>query len=67
MPLSGRDIYEAIKEQGVPAGTALSLLAFFGSGLQTYEQKQPKPKPLSRLQSVRQQMARERRKQLGPR
>lgn len=38
-PLSGSDIYDAMKEQGVPAGAALGVLAMFGDGLQTYAPK----------------------------
>jgi hypothetical protein len=36
-PLAYVDIYEALQEKGVSAGTALSILTFFGMGLQTYE------------------------------
>ena len=39
VPLSFGDIYEAMKEQGVPAGTALGMLSLFGWGLQTYQPK----------------------------
>jgi len=35
-PLAYRDIYEAMQEQGIPKGTALGILTFFGTGLQTY-------------------------------
>lgn len=37
VPLTYRDIYKAMVDQGVPIGTALSLLAIFGAGVQTYE------------------------------
>lgn len=37
VPLTYRDIYKAMIEQGVPVGTALSLLAIFGAGVQTYD------------------------------
>lgn len=37
VPLSFRDILETMQEQGVPKGTALSLLAIFGMGVQTYD------------------------------
>jgi hypothetical protein len=39
IPLAYRDIYEAFLDQDVPQATALSMLTFFGMGLQTYEQK----------------------------
>jgi hypothetical protein len=37
IPLAFRDIYGSMKEQGVPAAAALSILAIFGIGIQTYE------------------------------
>ena len=37
IPLALRDIYETMKEQGVPKGAALGILSIFGLGLQTYE------------------------------
>lgn len=36
VPMSMRDIYGAIVDQGVPKGSALSLIHLFGDGLQTY-------------------------------
>lgn len=39
VPLSFRDIYAAMKEQGIPGGTALSLLNMFGVAVQTYTDK----------------------------
>ncbi len=36
-PLSLRDIYDAMEDQGVPKGTALSVLSLFGMGLAAYE------------------------------
>lgn len=38
-PLTYRDIWDALKEQGYKDGAALSLLAFFGEGLQSYAKK----------------------------
>lgn len=35
-PLSFGDIYQAMTEEGVPAGTALSMLSLFGIGLQVH-------------------------------
>lgn len=37
VPLSGRDIVDAIQEQGVARGTALSIWALFGAGMQTFD------------------------------
>lgn len=37
VPLTYKDIYKVMIDQGVPAGTALALLAVFGAGVQTYE------------------------------
>lgn len=39
VPMSFVDVYQAMREQGVPAGTALGLLAVLGAGMQTYEPK----------------------------
>lgn len=44
-PLTYIDIYEALEEQDLPAGAALSLLAFLGEGLQTYDATRKKPTP----------------------
>jgi hypothetical protein len=44
VPLSTRDIFEVMQDQGVPRGTALSLLAIFGQNLQTYEPRKWKRK-----------------------
>ncbi len=38
-PITYADIYQAIKDQGVPEGTALGLMTFFGDGLQTYKRR----------------------------
>jgi len=51
-PLAFDDIYEAMKDQGVPAGTALGLLSVFGMGLQTYEAK-PKKRRAARRRGRR--------------
>jgi hypothetical protein len=37
IPLSFGDIREAMKEQGVPAGTAMSLISLFGVSMSTYD------------------------------
>lgn len=37
IPMSFRDIYEAIKDLGLPAGAALSILGLLGMGLNTFE------------------------------
>jgi hypothetical protein len=36
-PMTYGDIYDAMRAQGVPKGTALSILAMFGEGVNTYE------------------------------
>jgi len=38
-PLSVQDIYDAMQEEGVPAGAALGTLGMFGVGIQTHETK----------------------------
>jgi len=42
MPLTVRDIYDAMLEQGYTAGTAMGMLAILGVGVQTYKPKEPK-------------------------
>jgi len=37
MPITYGDIYKAMREQGVPNGTAMAILSIFGMGLQTYD------------------------------
>jgi hypothetical protein len=37
VPLALSDIYSVMQDQGVPAGTAFSILSIFGMGLQTYD------------------------------
>ena len=37
MPLALDDIYQAMKDNGVPAGSALGILSIFGMGLQVYD------------------------------
>lgn len=45
-PMSVRDVYQAIREEGVPKGTALGLLSIFGMGVQTYgKEGEPHPPP----------------------
>jgi hypothetical protein len=39
VPLSFMDIYDAMEEEGIPAGMALGTLGLFGIGIQTHEQK----------------------------
>lgn len=43
MPLAFNDIYTAMKEEGVPAGSAFGILAIFGMGLQNYDPKRESP------------------------
>lgn len=42
IPITYRDIYEAMQEKGLSKGAALGLLAFFGQGLNTWEAKKKK-------------------------
>lgn len=44
-PLTYVDIYQALKEQGLEDGVAISLLAVLGEGIQTYDSQHRKPKP----------------------
>ncbi len=43
LPLSVGDIYSVMREQGVPAGTALSILTIFGFGVSTYGDDKDRP------------------------
>ena len=36
VPLSMKEIYETMQEQGVPKGAAMGVLGIFGAGIQTY-------------------------------
>jgi hypothetical protein len=38
IPLSLQDIYKVMLEQGIPSGTALSILSVFGMGLQNFDE-----------------------------
>lgn len=42
IPLSIRDIQDTMGEQGIPAGTAMSLLNIFGVGVNTYDPNEKK-------------------------
>lgn len=42
IPITYGDIYDAMKEQDLPDGVAMSILAFFGAGVTTYEKKKGK-------------------------
>lgn len=39
MPLTLKDVYETMVDQGVPMGAALSLVGIFGMGLMTYDER----------------------------
>ena len=39
LPMSGRDIFDALKAHGVPAGTALGLMSIFGMSVSTYAKR----------------------------
>lgn len=43
-PMSFRDIYESMREHGVPEGMAIGLLAVFGMGVQNYNENEKKTK-----------------------
>jgi len=45
MPMAPLDIYETMKANGVPEATILSILAFFGASLQTYDEKERRANP----------------------
>jgi len=47
-PLNIRDIYEGMRDHGVPEGAALGILSTFGMGLQSQPEKPPKAKPKGR-------------------
>ena len=42
-PITWQDIYEVMVDQGMAKGTAASVLAMFGMGLQTYQDRGTKP------------------------
>ena len=42
-PITYRDIYQTMKEQGIPEGTIMSVLAIFGMGVQNYEKQTKQP------------------------
>lgn len=50
-PLSLRDVYRVMRDQGVPAGTAMSILSIFGMGMQSYRPKQVAAKERPRRKS----------------
>ena len=41
-PLSVRDVIETMREQGIPEGAALGLVALFGASLQTFDVRKRK-------------------------
>ncbi len=53
-PLVANDIYTSLKEEGIEKGAAMSLLALFGAGVQTYddEDRASKPKKVSHGRSL---------------
>jgi len=63
-PLSLRDIYETMKEQGVPTGAALGLAAVFGFGLQTYKRKEKNDEISQIVNSVNKEGQKKGRKEL---
>ena len=45
VPMTYGDIYDALKENDIPSGTAIALLGFLGEGIQTYNQGKNTPAP----------------------
>lgn len=43
VPITYKGMLKTLEDQGIPRGTALMLLAFFGEGVQTYDNPPPKP------------------------
>lgn len=39
VPISWQDLLDTMEEQGIPRGTALQILAIFGEGVSTYEER----------------------------
>jgi len=39
LPLAPKDVYESLREHGLPKGAAFGLMSIFGVGLQTYSQR----------------------------
>ncbi len=54
VPLTYTDVYQALEEQDLPPGVALSLLAFLGEGLQTYDATHKKPAPRQTIPNTEQ-------------
>ncbi|HUT57701.1 MAG TPA: hypothetical protein VNA25_07600 [Phycisphaerae bacterium] len=52
VPLATRDIYEAMRSEGIGKGAALGLLATFGVGLQTYDRKPREKVPKTTAQRL---------------
>jgi hypothetical protein len=42
VPMTFNEIYETMKEKGIPAGPAFAVLTIFGAGVQTYDEKAKK-------------------------
>lgn len=42
VPMTFNEIYETMKEKGMPAGPAFAVLTIFGAGVQTYDEKAKK-------------------------
>lgn len=47
IPMTYMDIYKEMREQGLPRGTAIAILSFYGYGLQTYEPKAKGAAPMT--------------------
>jgi hypothetical protein len=53
VPLSFGDIYKAMKEHGVPAGTALGMVSLLGASVNTYSPRQKEERPKKGLKKKR--------------
>lgn len=51
-PMTYPDIYEALKEQDIDDGTAITLLALLGAGVNTYQEKEARAKALKQPTKV---------------
>jgi hypothetical protein len=53
VPLSFGDIYKAMKEHGVPAGTALGMVSLLGASVNTYSPRKKEERPKKGLKKKR--------------
>lgn len=58
-PLYAKDVYDAMRDLGIPRGTAVSLLGLLGMGMNTHDANAPRP-PLTAEEQRRNQEIRQR-------